>query len=755
MATLHNALKALGPTSFSDIPTSADELDSYLTSLFADSQTIIESVPIAPASDELQHHHRSRSQTSLSSASSASEMSISSARSPEPPPELKELQKEWGKPIKLSTKENALGMSVYKAAGRDGRGAWFARRSVHEGLGFSKFKRGLQREFPESLEAGGGNPGEGNIRGIGGQKKVEDIGVKGRGRVQVWQLSAQFPGPTAPRDFITLLITSSRALKDHHHDQPLGEHGGSGDGMVPDIEPRHYMIISKPCNHPETPPRSGYIRGQYESVEFIREVIQRPSYHRSTAQSTEDLYKQQSGNRRQDNLSTGRDSPSLEKQMFKKNADKKITTFPLRHSNRSEELLRGSRHPSDSTESLPRQRSVTVDAIEDATHKSSGHHQQEGPYDPEENPVEWVMITRSDPGGNVPRFMVERGTPSSIVADAMKFLDWACQKDEVQPGEEPPTPSSEVPPTHPKLMESFSSLEANAHMAGISEAKSETEAFPEYTDQSPTQGSPTASKDGVLATATGAVAAALGAYAPKFVQDQLAPPVSSPKPNDSFVETHRGEGHHEDTASTMSELSFASAESHVDSFDDDGSKAPSISSPSSREKDRSETPTRGSKAKHDPATKVHAHYDKRRRTLEKKLDEIRLKHVKDADGQHDKLKRAEEKHRKEMTKEEGRYRKNLAKIEQKKARELQKEEEKTRKEREKDEKAKLMRERDEALEKVKILEEQVDLLSHQVGDLQRENTGLVAKMGKGDGTTVAAAGDKEEEVGSDEKAVVE
>jgi hypothetical protein len=48
---------------------------------------------------------------------------------------------------------------------------------------------------------------------------------------------------------------------------------------------------------------------------------------------------------------------------------------------------------------------------------------------PELNPVEWVMITRSDPGGSVPRFMVERGTPSSIVADASKFLDWACKQD--------------------------------------------------------------------------------------------------------------------------------------------------------------------------------------------------------------------------------------------------------------------------------------------------------------------------------------
>lgn len=93
------------------------------------------------------------------------------------------LQKEWGKPIKLSVKENPLGMAVYKLAGKDGKGAWFARRSVHEGLGFRKWKLGLQKEFPESLKVQGG-PGEGNIRGIGGERVVESISVDGMGQLE-------------------------------------------------------------------------------------------------------------------------------------------------------------------------------------------------------------------------------------------------------------------------------------------------------------------------------------------------------------------------------------------------------------------------------------------------------------------------------------------------------------------------------------------------------------------------------------------
>jgi hypothetical protein len=74
-------------------------------------------------------------------------------------------------------------MSVYKLAGKDGRGAWFARRSVHEGMGFMKWKLGLQREFPETLEVQGG-PGEGNIRGIGGERRVERGVVEGVGCVE-------------------------------------------------------------------------------------------------------------------------------------------------------------------------------------------------------------------------------------------------------------------------------------------------------------------------------------------------------------------------------------------------------------------------------------------------------------------------------------------------------------------------------------------------------------------------------------------
>ena len=76
-----------------------------------------------------------------------------------------------------------MGMSVYKMGGKDGKGSWFARRSVHEGLGFTKWKKGLEREFPETMKVTGG-PGEGNIRGIGGERRVEYKNVDGMGKIE-------------------------------------------------------------------------------------------------------------------------------------------------------------------------------------------------------------------------------------------------------------------------------------------------------------------------------------------------------------------------------------------------------------------------------------------------------------------------------------------------------------------------------------------------------------------------------------------
>lgn len=180
MAALHDALQILGPADFEDTP--LDDLKPFLSNAFSKAQLIVDSVPISKPSDNAATPEgRSRANSAMS-ASSASEISLSSARSSPPPPDVEALQKEW-KPVKLNPKDNPLGMSVYKLGAKDGKGAWFARRSVHEGLGFTKWKKALEREFPETMKVQGG-PGEGNIRGIGGETRVEYKNVEGVGKME-------------------------------------------------------------------------------------------------------------------------------------------------------------------------------------------------------------------------------------------------------------------------------------------------------------------------------------------------------------------------------------------------------------------------------------------------------------------------------------------------------------------------------------------------------------------------------------------
>lgn len=185
MTALQEALKSLGPIDYPSLP--IEDLKSYLSDSFHHAQLLIDSLPSPPSDGEIitpSSAQRGRSfTTSSSTASSASEMSVSSARSDPPPAEVGALQQEWGKPLKLSAKDNPLGMAVYKASGKDGKGTWFARRSVHEGLGFSKWKKSLQREFPETLKVQG-SPGEGNIRGIGGERRVEQYEVENVGKLE-------------------------------------------------------------------------------------------------------------------------------------------------------------------------------------------------------------------------------------------------------------------------------------------------------------------------------------------------------------------------------------------------------------------------------------------------------------------------------------------------------------------------------------------------------------------------------------------
>jgi hypothetical protein len=117
-------------------------------------------------------------------------------------------------------------------------------------------------------------------------------------------------------------------------------------------------------------------------------------------------------------------------------------------------------------------------------------------------PVEWIMVTRSDPGGSIPRWMVEKGTPKSICTDAVKFVDWACRDTTTRDKDERYSHERE---SSEKMME-ISSLEGDAQ--GSIDSDDDTE----YEEEE---------HHGLIASFAYLLNAGLERYAPKAVLDYL------------------------------------------------------------------------------------------------------------------------------------------------------------------------------------------------------------------------------------------
>lgn len=651
MAELHEALKYLGPAKWADIPHEGQELEAYLADLFQHSQLILESVPI-PAPDDAPLPPQAQAH---GAATKASEVTLSPERPPAPPFGHEKFRKEWGKPLKIKAQENKLGLSVYKMSGKDSGGAWFGRRSIHEGIGFKRFKRSLEMEFEKSLQEPG-PPGTGNVRGIGGEERVEQIKTD-RADVEVYRLSAQFPGPTAARDFVTLLITSDKGLRTESGQKP----------------PRHYMVVSRPCDHPETQPRTGFVRGTYESIEFIREV---PRGIRAT-QSSIDL----SATRHQGSSARAHDDGS---------GRARASTVD---------------DPASSTPNLP------------------------APDEPEDNPVEWIMVTRSDPGGGIPRFLVERGTPSSICGDAVKFIDWACQNTE---DVDLKVPSAERPPARRQSHQSWRGkglAGIDEHGQPIGDESSKSVQSPTATTSPITQSSDAPQEEGWYGALAGA-AASLKTYTPQVILNHL--PAGSDgqtaevaQDDTGLTSPHAALGMSADSTSFKSTTSFASAEDHLSSSSEGESSIDSATLAAQGLSGNSENVSR---------TKELRQLDEKKQALNEKfaasrakLDEMQTKQA-DADAQE--YAKAVEKHDREMKKQEARYQKELAKIEKKQERERQKAAERSKKLADKDEKGRLTRERDEARQELDLIRKEAASLRSIVMDLQKENTALVIKLGK-------------------------
>lgn len=188
MGHAQDVLQSLGPIAWSDVP--QDGLQTFLEHHVAEAHTIIDSVP-SPTSAASQKLKSAGAHPTLGRSNTDSALPRELVRTQWPTPDdverSRQLRSEW-KDVKVNQRENPNCIQVHKLSSKDGRGAWFARRSIHEGLTFDQWRDGMQTEFLESMKVQEG-PGSGAIRGIGADRRVEHHAVPGVGLAEGMCLS--------------------------------------------------------------------------------------------------------------------------------------------------------------------------------------------------------------------------------------------------------------------------------------------------------------------------------------------------------------------------------------------------------------------------------------------------------------------------------------------------------------------------------------------------------------------------------------
>lgn len=340
----------------------------------------------------------------------------------------------------------------------------------------------------------------------------------------------------------------------------------------------------------------------------------------------------------------------------------------------------------------------------------------EGNDDPETNPVEWIMVTRSDPGGGIPRFMVERNVPSSIVADAVKFLDWACARTEDGSGEEPKggeENTNDAPQQNNGNSDRYLLENSNGLGAGVGTSIAERPSSTRRRASQQTVEKAEPVHEGYLDQLRDAVSG-LGAYVPDAMNPmpQLQRTISSSS-----------------SSSTLSADSFASAEQFssapqglpIDNSIPTPSNASEVSIPVDDDSHHARE-----------LNKIEA----KKAQMREKLDADLAKHtaaVADESQKSQKeLEKAAEKHAKEKQKQEEKFAKEIRKLEERREKETRKLLAKQQKEADKNKLATAQRERDECKKEKELVDQENKLLREQIAELQRENTALVVKLGKSD-----------------------
>lgn len=689
----HEPFKALGLLSWEEISAGGEAaLSEVLSTTFSSCELLVNSLP-APAATTTGtvQTGRARSQTDSAVSSSVDANHIlSSAPTSEV---ITKLKKEW-KEVKTSPKDKndlAQGISVFKLSAKDGRGAWFARRSVHRDTeSFETWEAALRKEFTETLARcadGKKEPGTGNIRGIGAERSVERVEVKGKGLLELFQVSARFPGPTTPRDFIALHMTPP----------PQEEKGGENKKKGTKRQPRQFMLVSRPCEHPDCPPRQGFIRGTYKSVEMIREVPMARPLRRTKSDLGQDDIKDSS---KADNVG-------------------------------KEALLRPAQKP------------------EAASHRRGASNVEFAAEDDEDDDVEmaieWLMVTRSDPGGSVPRFLVEKGTPGGIMNDAGCFLKWLtaeARKEE----RDAATKQAQKDGTIPEEEETAQrkprgDLDQDADHHG-----------PDHGDDTHNTGTsgevtPPSGFYGMIASAIGAAANRVANLAASSVatSDSQAETDTSSESDLEYESAEEGEEHH----NAHAHESPASSPIDADGAKDINDSTADVASTLSRHSTISEASQSLSLSSRDqtPDARQRHREAQHEKELRKLQDRMRKAQAKLARAQESKrqvgeltvrekeredaaLAKVREKHEKEMAKQEEKYQRELKRIADKRAAEENKALHKARKAAEREEKANIQMELERTRIERDVALKQIEILREQVGQLQGQNTLLVARLGR-------------------------
>ncbi|EGX94402.1 hypothetical protein CCM_02673 [Cordyceps militaris CM01] len=632
MANSHAPLQSLAPVDWADLP--QDDLAAYINDIFSQAMIVVESIPSPSSAAAPASSGRARAKTE--SAVLLNDVQRSRAlRQPAASLEAAlALRKDW-KETKVNPRDNPLNINVFKLSSKDGKGAWFARQSVHEGLSFDDWRVGLQREFAETLKVQG-SPGTGNIRGIGADRHVEDQEIENAGHLSVFQLSAQFPGPTSPRDFITLLLTSDLSHKAESRSEGL----------------RQYVIVSKPCNHSQCPPRQGIIRGQYESVEIIREVHVEPPV-----------------------------------------AKRSMSAVDLAA---NDDRAAGSDNKMSNSERL---------------------------HDPRQVAIEWLMVTRSDPGGSVPRFLIEKGTPPGIVGDAGKFLKWTTAGS--RRGWDKPSTSAETQIPTENADQGAPVATSNAQSTTtrtLARSNSTFQSQDADDDSVPNSSGIYGIITGIFGVASSVVASGLGLnYASSEETLSTIPAINLPEQEEDGTES--------DTSSVRSFLSAM----EKSLTDEPGPK--NDGSQSEDSKSTSTNPYPGALSTiGSSGDKELRKLQERRRKIDDKmvLMQSRLQSRSQGDRAKDEasLAKLREKLDREAAKQEQKYQKERQKLEEKRENEARKAERRRRKTAEKEEKSSLALELERTRAERDLAWQHNRILEGQVRELQAQNTQLVAKLGK-------------------------